>query len=193
MHRWPPARIPGASRIATLALLLVLVQAAAAETLRDPGSHFFHETFGDFGEELAAAREEGKQGVVLFFEMDECPFCQRMKETVLNRASVQDWYRERFRCFSVDIEGDVEITDFQGRTMASKDFAFKVNKVRATPVFAFYDLQGRQVVRYTGATRDAEEFLLLGEFAAGGHYESTNFTRFKRERRRAGARGSTSQ
>ena len=42
-------------------------------------STFFDETFGDFTEELTHAREQGKVGVFVFFEMDECPFCHRMK------------------------------------------------------------------------------------------------------------------
>jgi len=166
----------------SLALLLAAAQASSAPTLRDPYTHFFHETFGDFTEELAVAREQGKRGILLFFEMEECPFCRRMEETVLNRSDVQEWYRERFLCFAVDIEGDTEITDFEGNTMTAREFA-KVNRVRATPVFAFYDLDGKRIMRFTGATRDAEEFMWLGEFVADGYHEITNFTRFKRAKR----------
>lgn len=173
-----------------VALLLAAVQASAAPAPRDPYTYFFHETFGDFTEELALAREEGKRGILIFFELDECPFCHRMKQTVLNRPEVQDWYRERFLCFSVDIEGETEVTAFDGRTMPAKEFATKVNRVRATPVFAFYDLDGERVMRFTGATRDAEEFMWLGEFVADGYHEITNFTRFKRAKR-AAASGST--
>lgn len=160
--------------------LLTAPAVSAAESPRDPQQYFFEETFGNFAEELETARSEGKQGLMLFFELDDCPFCQRMKETVLNQPRVQDWYRERFRCFSVDIEGETSITDFQGRTMLEKDFAAKVHRVRATPVIAFFDLDGRPIMRYTGAPRDAEEFLWLGEFVADGHYVHTKFTRFKR-------------
>jgi thioredoxin-related protein len=99
---------------------------------------------------------------------------------VLNRPEVQDWYRERFLIFAVDIEGETEVTDFQGTTMTAKDFAFRVNRIRATPVFVFYDLEGAPMVRYTGVTRDADEFLWLGEFVADNHYQNTKFTRFKR-------------
>ena len=52
--------------------------------------------------------------------------------------------------------------------------------VQRTPVFIFYDLRGTPVVRYTGVTRDADEFLWLGEFVADNHYQNTKFTRFKR-------------
>ena len=66
--------------------------------------------------------------------------------------------------------------------MTAREFASRVNRVRATPVFMFYDLDGKPVVRYTGATRDADEFMWLGEFVADDHYQSTKFTRFKRAR-----------
>ena len=45
----------------------------AAATVDPMG--FFDQSLGDFGEELEIAREEGKKGVLLFFQMDECPFC----------------------------------------------------------------------------------------------------------------------
>ena len=167
---------------ATIALMLAS-SAARSEQFRSPYDHFFQDTFGDFTEEMEFAREEGKKGVVIFFEMDECPFCERMRETVLNHVDVQDFYRRNFRIFTVDIEGDTEVVDFTGNEMAAKDFAFKVNKVRATPVIAFYDLDGERVVRFTGAVRSKQEFLWLGEFAAGGYYRETNFTRFKRAMR----------
>ena len=164
-------------------LALSLTAQAVGET-RDPYQHFFSETFGDFTEELETARAEGKKGVMIFFEMDECPFCHRMKQTILNRPDVQAYFRERFIALSVDVEGDVEITDFQGRTMAQKDYAFKVNRVRATPVIAFFDLEGRRVVRYTGATSSVEEFLWLTDYASEGHYQRLSFTKYKRERRK---------
>jgi thioredoxin-related protein len=166
-----------------LAFALLAGTLSAAES-RDPYRHFFQDTFGDFQEELQLAREEGKQGVLIFFEMDECPFCHRMKQTVLNRAEVQDYYREHFRIFTVDIEGDIEIVDFAGKSKPQKEFAFQDNGVRATPVFAFYDLQGQRVARYTGATSGVDEFLLLGRFVAEGHYAETNFTRYKRAQRK---------
>jgi len=166
-----------------LAPLLLLPVAAGAEALRDPDNAFFHQSLGDFGEELAIAREEGKSGLLLFFEMDECPFCARMKRDVLNRVEVQDYYRQHFRIIPVDIEGDIEIVDFQGQSIAEKDFAFQINRVRATPVFLFYDLDGKQVARYTGATSGIDEFLWLGEYVVQGVYRDMPFAKYKRLRR----------
>ncbi len=165
-------------------LLALLAGTAQAVEKRDPYSHFFNDTFGDFQEELETARAEGKRGIFLFFEMDECPFCHRMKDTVLNRSDVQDWFRQHFLAFSVDVEGDVEIVDFQGNTMKQKDFAYRQFGVRATPVLAFFDLNGKLVARYTGATADWKEFLWLGEYVTSGAYRNQSFSRYKRARRK---------
>ena len=163
------------------ALLLAVTQViVAAPAPRDPGTHFFDSTFGDFSEELQTARDDGKSGILLMFEMDECPFCHRMKTTVLNQPEVQDYFKEHFLIFPVDVEGDVEVTDFQGNVAAQKEFALKQFRVRATPVFAFFDLDGNIVARYTGATRDSDEFLLLGRYVVEGAYKDTTFTKYKR-------------
>lgn len=172
-------------------MLLTLLQAmwpfASAET-RDVDEYFFNQSLGDFSEELELAQEQGKQGILIMFEMDECPFCHRMKTTILNQKHVQDYFREHFLIFSVDIEGDVEVVDFQGKTTTEKDFAFKQNRVRATPVFAFFDLRGKRVARYTGATTSLDEFMQLGKYVAEGHYQRMSFTRYKLEQQRASIR-----
>lgn len=164
-------------------LLLWLAPPLYAAEARDPYTYFFSQSLGDFHEELQNARDQGKQGVLLFFEMDECPWCHRMKNTVLNRPEVQEYFRQHVLSFPVDIEGDVEIVDFKGQAMTQKYFAEKVNRVRATPVFAFYDLNGEQVVRFTGATADPREFMWLGEFFFDGHYKGMRFSRYKRQKR----------
>jgi len=153
-------------------------------TARDPYKFFFNETWGDFKEELAEAKAQGKKGVLLFFEMDECPYCHFMKLNILNQPVVQEYYRKNFLIFSVDIEGDLQIKNMQGKSMKQKDFAFKENRVRATPVFAFFNLQGKRVFRYTGKASSIDEFLLMGEFVSNEKYIKTSFTRYKRQQRK---------
>lgn len=166
------------------ALIAISLSTAAWSTEpRDPQQFFFQDTFADMTEEMALVEDEGKQALLIMFEMDECPFCHRMKTTILNQPDVQDYYREHFRIIAIDIEGDVELTNFQGEVTTMKDFAFKENKVRATPVFAFFDTQGQRIARYTGATSSPEEFLWLGEFVADGHYVDQRFTQYKRDKR----------
>jgi len=165
----------------TFFLVLGILPLAQAET-RDPQQYFFDESFWDLTEELENLRDQGKQGILIMFEMDGCPFCHRMKATVLNQPEVQEYFREHFLILPIDIEGDIEMVDFNGRTTTMKDFAFRQYRVRATPVFAFYDADGKYIkrARYTGATRDKQEFLLLGQYVVEQAYLKEPFARYKR-------------
>ena len=95
-----------------IAVLLLQTVQAAVET-RDPNAYFFNQMLGDLTEELQIARDENKKALLIMFEAEDCPFCARMKKTILNRSDVQDYFRENFHILMIDIEGDVEITDFQ--------------------------------------------------------------------------------
>lgn len=145
-------------------------------------SHFFQPFFDELDEEINTARDENKKGVLLMFEEDDCPFCARMKATILNQPEVQDYFREHFRIVAIDKEGDIEITDFNGETITMKDFAEKRHRVRATPVFMMVDLDGNMMKRgrYTGAMTSVEEFLSWGRFFAEGINEKMSFTGYKR-------------
>ena len=142
---------------------------------------FFDESFDDFQQELGVAVEDQKKAVLIMYEMDECPFCGRMKATVLNRSDIQDFFHKHFRVLAVDIEGDVEMTDFQGKATTQKAFSLK-NRVRATPVFQFFGLDGKPLKngRLTGATKNAEEFMLFGKYIVDGENEKQSFFQYKR-------------
>lgn len=159
--------------------LMLLIPLATLAEVRDPEKHFFDPKLGDFKEELTVAKQQGKQGIMLFFEMDDCPFCARMKSTILNQADVQDFYRKHFLIFPVDTQGDVMMTDFKGNETAEKTFALQ-NRVRATPVIMFFDLEGNPVARHTGPTKDKADFLLLGRYVIEGAYKQMPFERYKK-------------
>lgn len=161
-----------------LILPLTLLSAAALGEVRDPGSHFFQPKRGDLHGDLAAAKQEGKQGLLLMFEMDDCPFCARMKQTVLNQSEIQDYYRRHFIIYAMDTKGDTPMTDFKGKDTTEKAFALE-QRARATPAFVFYGLAGNTLTRFTGATQTPEEFLMLGRYVVDGHYKAMPFSVFK--------------
>lgn len=174
------------SRITKTIILFCLLCFAAIPVMaeeRDPYQFFFNETWGDFSEEIQTAKAQGKKAILVFFELDECPFCHWMKQNVLNQSEVQAYFREHFLLFPIDIEGDVELTDFKGKVGTQKSFATE-NRVRATPVFGFFDFEGKRIARYIGRTADADEFMLFGRYVAEGHYQSMPFLRFKRQEKR---------
>ena len=164
-------------------IVFVLSANVLADKPRDPYKFFFHETWGDLPEEIEKAKSENKSGVLVFFEMDECPFCHYMKTNVINQPEVQDYFQKHFVNISIDIEGDVEMVNFDGKTTKQKDFAFKEHRVRATPVIAFFDLKGKRIHRHIGKTSGVKEFLMIGEYVVSGAYKDMPFIRYKRKKR----------
>ena len=163
-----------------LLLLAGAVSAGEPET-RDAREFFFTQTFGDLPEEMQIAREQGKLGMLLFFEADACPYCQYMLRKVFSQPRVQEWYRERFVSIAVDIHGDVELTDFDGITLPSKVFSDH-RQVFLTPVISFLDLDGNEIYRHLGMLKTADEFLLLGEYIEGKNYYRIEFKTFAKAR-----------
>ncbi len=143
---------------------------------------FFNETWHDYTEELETARNEGKQGLFFFFEMDECPFCAWMKENVLHHSEAKAFYHEHFLNFMVDVEGAIEVVDLEGNATTESEMA-RALRVRATPVMLFVDLEGQIVHRHTGRTSGVEEFLQMGQYVVGGHYREMTFPVYRRSLR----------
>jgi thioredoxin-related protein len=156
--------------IAACLLYMATSWAASADS-------FFDQTLGDFREELESAKKAGKGGVLLMFEAEGCPYCRKMRSTVLNRADVQDYFKSHFANFTVDILGAVPVTDFAGKETTEARFAQSM-RVLGTPTFLFISLDGAELARYTGATRDAEEFLHLGKYVVGGHFKHQTLDTF---------------
>ena len=117
------------------------------------------------------------------FEENDCPWCERMKKTVFNRSTVQDFFRENFQIIALNVAGDTVVTDFQGNEILEKDFALTPPSLRATPTFLFFDLEGEMVARYTGAAKNPEEFIWLGQYVVEGHYRTEKFIQYKRKQR----------
>lgn len=163
-----------------LGLVICLFVAPVWAESRDVQQHFFNQHLGDFKAELDAAKADGKEGILLMFEMEDCPFCHRMKQTILNQSEVQDYFRQHFMIFSVDSEGANALVDFNGKATTEKQFALD-HRVRATPVFLFFDLSGKVLTRFTGAARDSKEFMALGRYVVDGSYKTMPFAKYKQQ------------
>jgi thioredoxin-related protein len=55
-------------------------------------------------------------------------------------------------------------------------------------VLLFFDLDGKPVARYTGATSGVDEFMWLGEYVAEGQYNDMPFAKYKRLKQTAAQR-----
>ncbi|MEW6512909.1 MAG: thioredoxin family protein [Pseudomonadota bacterium] len=164
-----------------LSRLLAIWLATLSLALAAPGDAFFDTSLGDYAAELKTAQQQGKQGILLVLEAEGCPFCKRMREQVLSRPEVQQYFRRHFNVFSVDINGSILVTGIDGKEQTEKAFVRGL-KFRGTPSFHFFSAEGHEMARHTGATRDAEIFLELGRYVAEGHWRKMTFEQFRNTR-----------
>ena len=156
-------------------LTLALAPSALAADL-------FDQHFNNYSENLDDARDAGKKGIFIFFHMDDCPFCQKMERQVLNQAEVTNYFKQHFLNYHINVESDLELVDFEGNDTMERIFAKRHNRIGATPVLAFFDLEGKRVVRRTGFV-GKDEFLLLAKYMVEGAYTQEKFARYKRKHR----------
>jgi thioredoxin-related protein len=174
----------------TLAPLIVIAglafMPAGAPAAGTPAAEgrFFDANLGDLRADLAEARKAGKKAILLVFEQEGCPGCLYMHRNVLSRPDVQHFYRRHFYNFAIDIRSAVSLKDFGGRDSTEQGYSRAIG-VKGTPTFAFYDLDGLEVVRMIGVIKEPAEFLLLGEFVASGAYKGSRFADFKRKKKLA--------
>lgn len=169
-------------KIMALGLFASLLLTSHSVKAADP---FFDESFGNYQEDLETAKDDEKKGIFVFFHMEECPFCHRMRTTIMQEPDVIEFYRKNFITYMHDIEGSNEVVTFDGKSMTAQDMAEKVFRVRATPVMIIFDTDGKPLVRYTGPTRTKQEFMWIGEYVIDGSYKTQSFTAYKRAKKRA--------
>lgn len=167
-------------KIFAAGMLFILCLGTGFAETRDAEANFFDMKMGDFKNELATAKKEGKTGILIMFEQVDCPFCYRMKHTILNQGEVQDYYHQHFLIFLVDIRGSIPMEDFNGKETTEKAFGVE-HRVYGTPVFDFFDLEGKLITRFPGTAKDVNEFMLLGKCVVEGACKTTSFTVYKKQ------------
>jgi len=167
-------------KIFAASLLFIFSMGTCFAETRDAEKYFFDLKMGDFKNELATAKKEGKTGIMIMFEQVDCPFCYRMKHSILNQNEVQDYYHQHFLIFLLDIRGSLPMEDFKGRETTEKAFSVE-HRVYGTPVFDFFDLDGKLITRFPGTAKDVDEFLLLGRCVVEGACKTMSFNAYKRQ------------
>ena len=167
-------------KIFVAGLLYILCMGTGFAETRDAEKYFFDLKMGDFKSDLTTAKEEGKTGIMIMFELEDCPFCYRMKHTILNQSEVQDYYHKHFLIFPIDIRGSLPMVDFKGKETTEKAFSVE-HRVYGTPVFDFFDLDGNLITRFPGTAKDVNEFLLLGKCVVEGACKTMSFTAYKKQ------------
>lgn len=146
------------------ALALLMTAPAGAAELGDDGLHkqpWMRDTFLDLREDLEEANAEGKR-LVLFFEQRGCIYCKKMHEEVFSDQTVSDYIADNYFVVQLNLHGDIEVTDFDGKVMSEKDIAQRW-RVLFTPSIVFLP----EAVPEDQTALDAAVSVMPGAFGKG--------------------------
>ncbi len=132
-----------------VSLILLATASSAAEEAEYPDQPaWFKQSFLDLREDVAEAKQAGKR-VLLYFHQDGCPYCARLLRENFGNRRIAEKTRKHFDVIAINIWGDREVTDLQGRETTEKKFSAQLG-VQYTPTLIFLDEQGRVVARLNG-------------------------------------------
>ena len=81
-------RKAGSSMFRTLLIICLLILGAGAQAeTRDVHQFFFDQKLGDFKSDLVTAKQEGKKGILVMFEQEDCPWCFAVAKSDLKSPS----------------------------------------------------------------------------------------------------------
>ncbi len=103
---------------------------------------WFLNSFLNLKEDFAAAKAEGKRFVVVF-EQRGCVYCVKFHTKTLAKKYINDYIRKNFAVVQLNMWGDREVVDFDGKTVTEKQLAARWGAIfTPTIVFLKDDLTG---------------------------------------------------
>jgi len=126
-------------KMITFLVALFMALPVFAVEMGDDGLHkptWLRTTFKDFPEDYAAAKAEGKNFVIIV-EQRGCIYCNKMHEKIFPQPKIDAMIRENFFVVQLNMFGDEEVTDFDGKVMSEKDLARRWGLI-FTPTMIFF-------------------------------------------------------
>lgn len=91
---------------------------------------------------LASQAGKEKKPVVVLFEAQGCPYCQRVMHEYLEPMAKNAEYRAKVRIVRLDTGSAAPLTDFQGHKTTPADFA-RIYQARLTPTVIVFTPDGK--------------------------------------------------
>ena len=135
-----------------------------------PPPDWFKESFLEIAEDVDEATEAGRH-VMLFFELNGCPYCDRMLTESFETDPNSSYIQSNFDVIAVNIQGDREIAFNEEISVTEKKLG-EILKVYSTPAILFLNEDNETVVRVNGY-RAPERFRQVLEYVATRAYQNT--------------------
>lgn len=140
---------------------------------------WFKESFLDLKEDVQEATANNKR-VLLYFYQDGCPYCAKLLHDNFGQKPIADKTRQHFDTIAINMWGDREITDFDGKTYSEKNFA-AARRVMFTPTLLFLNEQGGVALRVNGYYHPGKFDAAL-DYVSGKHETKMGFNDYYAKR-----------
>jgi len=171
-------------KIVLLGMVLGLCVPAVAESVQrgqitggvaHSAPDWFKESFLEIADDVDEATEAGKH-VLLFFQLNGCPYCDRMLTEVFESEPHKGYIQEHFDVIAINVRGDREIAFNEEYSATEKELSEKLN-VWATPGIVFLNAENKPVVRVDGY-RAPERFARILSYVADKAYENQKLSAY---------------
>lgn len=132
---------------------------------------WFKESFLEIADDVDEASETGKH-VLLFFELNGCPYCDRMLRESFEAEPLSSYIQANFDAIAINIQGDRDIAFNEELSVTEKELS-EILKVTSTPALLFLNADNKTIIRVNGY-RAPERFKLILEFIATRSYQTTS-------------------
>lgn len=129
---------------------------------------YFKESFLEIADDVDEAAESGKH-VMLFFQLNDCPYCDRMLTESFEADPNMAFIKANFDTIAINTRGDRDVAFNEEVSVQEKQLS-EMLKVRATPAILFLNADNEPVARVDGY-RAPERFGAILRFVQSKAYE----------------------
>lgn len=140
---------------------------------------WFKESFLEIADDADEAGEAGKH-VILFFQLNDCPYCDRMLEESFETEPLTGYIRQHFDTIAINVRGDREVVFNEEISVTEKQLS-DILKVTATPAILFLDRDNKTILRVDGY-RAPQRFRQILEYIATGAYRTATLADYMQAR-----------
>ncbi|MGM0679380.1 MAG: thioredoxin family protein, partial [Pseudomonadota bacterium] len=146
--------------------------------LEEPITHpdWFKLSFLDLYDDIDEAAASGKDGLIVYFGQEYCPYCKAHMEINWGNPNIVKYTRDKFDVVGIDVKGSRNITTVDGRVYEEKAFSVK-QKTNFTPSLLFYNNEKENVLKLQGY-HPPYKFRAALEYVSDQHYEKETFREY---------------
>ncbi|MGW8246819.1 MAG: thioredoxin family protein [Acidiferrobacterales bacterium] len=156
-----------------------------ARTLIFPG--WFKQSFWYLNDDINDAIKAGKIGIMIDASEESCTYCIAFIERSLNNPEIQKRFRKNFDALGLEVIGDTEIHDVDGKAYSVKNF-LKKYKAYVTPTLLFFGKDGKLLLKITGYY-SPEKFTQVLDYFESGQYQKQSWRDYYTARNDKGGAG----